>query len=87
LAAALENMRVMVWPYPGPMAIVEECDGWRQMHVIDHWAYLGSIDAAGTASPYKPPRQAKFDVDTYHILIKPMLRGDLLITPLPVFAG
>ncbi len=81
LMAALEPMRIMVWPYAGPMAIVEEHDGWRQLHMIDHWSYLGSIDASDDQSILKIPSKRVFDVDTYHILAKSMLRGDLLIIP------
>lgn len=79
LHAALEEYRIMVWPYPGPMAIVEECDGWRQAHVIDHWVYIGSADSMKQARSLKRPVKRSFDVDTYKILAKPMLRGELLI--------
>lgn len=43
LRTALQNLRVMVWPHQGAIGIVEESDGWRQTHVVDHWFYLGSI--------------------------------------------
>jgi len=79
LRAALEELRIMVWPYAGAMAIVEECDGWRQSHVVDHWFYLGSIDSADEAPKLKRPLKRSFDVDTYKILVKPMLRGELWI--------
>lgn len=79
LKSALEDMRIVVWPYPGPMGIVEECDGWKQTHVIDHWFYLGSLDSASGPSKIKPPARRSFDVDTYKILVKPMLRGQLRI--------
>lgn len=80
LRAALEEMRVVVWPYAGPMGIVEECDGWRQTHVIDRWFYLGSIDNGGAPVLRRPPKRS-FDVDTYKILVKPMVRGELRIEP------
>lgn len=82
LRSALEEMRVMIWPYEGPMGIVEECDGWVQTHVIDRWFYLGSIDhkKRGRPAMKRAPRQT-FDVDTYKILVKPMMRGELRIEP------
>lgn len=84
LKAALNEMRVMIWPYEGAMGIVEECDGWKQTHVVDHWAYLGSIDHAKGRKPVKRPARRAFDVDTYKILVKPMLRGELFIQPVPL---
>jgi excinuclease Cho len=79
LRLTLEEMRVVVWPYPGPMGIVEECDGWRQTHVIDRWFYLGSID--GDRPPPAGSARRSFDVDTYKILVKPMVQGTLRIEP------
>lgn len=81
LQAALQEMRIVVWPYAGPMGIVEECDGWKQTHVIDHWFYVGSIDHVAGAPPVRYPARRTFDVDTYKILLKPMLRGELQIEP------
>lgn len=79
LQAALDDLRIVVWPWAGPMGIVEECDGWKQTHVIDHWFYLGSIDDVAGSPPTRRPAQRSFDVDTYKILVKPMLRGELRV--------
>jgi len=87
LRAALEEMRVIVWPYAGPMGIVEECDGWKQTHVIDHWFYICSIDDTGSPSLVKQPARRTFDVDTYKILVRPMVRGELRIEPVTFQAG
>lgn len=81
LRHALEDMRIVIWPYAGPMGIVEECDGWRQTHVVDRWFYLGSIDDTGRSRSFKRPARASFDVDTYKILVKPMVRGELRVEP------
>jgi excinuclease Cho len=81
LRTALEEMRVIVWPYTGPMGIVEECDGWKQIHVIDHWFYICSIDDADSPPLIRQPARRTFDVDTYKILVRPMVRGELRIEP------
>jgi excinuclease Cho len=81
LRGALESMRIVIWPYAGPVGIIEECDGWKQTHVIDRWFYLGSIDHARGRRPIKQPAKRSFDVDTYKILVKPLLRGELRIEP------
>lgn len=80
LRQALEAWRVIVWPYPGAVGIVEESDGCRQTHVVDHWFYVGSIDGAGGAKLKRPARRI-FDVDSYKILVKPILERALHIVP------
>jgi excinuclease Cho len=84
LKAALEEMRIVVWPYAGAMGIVEECDGWKQTHIVDRWFYIGSIDQAAGAPPVKRAAQRSFDADTYKILVKPIMRGELHIEPVEI---
>ncbi len=86
LKAALEELRVVVWPYAGPVGIVEECDGWKQTHVVDHWFYAGSIDNTSGAASLKRPLRRSFDVDTYKILVTPLMRGELQIESLDASA-
>ncbi|KAF3996923.1 endonuclease [Glaciimonas immobilis] len=76
LLQAMEAMRVIQWPFAGAMGITEECDGWRQTHVIDHWMYLGSIDAANVQ--IERPKKRCFDIDAYKIIVKPFLAGQLI---------
>ena len=82
LVAALEDLRVMTWPYPGAIGIVESSDDLSQMHVVDHWCYLGSGE-----HPFKGslPSLARpcFDVDAYAILARPLMLGELDIRVLP----
>jgi excinuclease Cho len=82
LKAALEEMRIVLWPYAGPIGIVEECDGWQQVHVVDHWFYLGSMNYGKKKPRIKRPARRTFDVDAYKILVRPMLRGELRVEPL-----
>lgn len=87
LQAALDGMRIVVWPYAGAVGIVEECDGWRQTHVVDRWFYLGSVDHRPGSEPVRPSAKRTFDVDTYKILVGPMLRGELRIEPVDLSSG
>lgn len=80
LLAALETLRVMAWPYDGAVGIVEECDGWRQTQLVDRWCYLGALDSP--ARPTDARAVPRFDMDTYQILVKPMLLGRLTIDPM-----
>ncbi len=84
LKAALEEMRIVVWPYAGPMGIVEECDGWKQTHIVDRWFYVGSIDQPVGKLPAKRSVQRTFDADTYKILVKPIMRGELHLEPVNI---
>ncbi|MBB3214058.1 excinuclease Cho [Herbaspirillum sp. Sphag1AN] len=76
LRQALDSLRLIQWPFQRAMGIVEECDGWQQTHVIDHWMYLGSIDRKNRKLVL--PKQRSFDIDTYRIIIKPYLEGQFV---------
>jgi excinuclease Cho len=75
LQQMLEGLQREVWPYDGPIGIVEECDGWRQTHVIDRWSYLGSLH--GRRRKLARPARWKVDMDVYKILAQPARRGEL----------
>jgi excinuclease Cho len=71
--AALEDQ---CWPYAGPIGIVEQRDDMRELHVIDHWSFCGSIrDAAGAF----PLQRGDFDADVYRIVAAPLQRGELQV--------
>ncbi|MES2263285.1 MAG: GIY-YIG nuclease family protein [Pseudomonadota bacterium] len=79
LRAALEPRRIVRWPYPGVVGIVEESDGLRQVQLVDRWCYLG-VRPEGKKRRVALPA-ASFDIDVYQILLRPMLAGDLTIEP------
>jgi excinuclease Cho len=43
--------------------------------VVDRWSYLGSLE--GRRKKWKRPAKNVIDIDTYKILAKPMLSGQL----------
>jgi excinuclease Cho len=85
LRAALYSLRVMAWPFAGPIGIVEESDGWRQTQLIDRWCYLGTGEQVSSgpgrkaAAPRKSAPEPRFEMDTYQILLKPLLLGELTL--------
>jgi len=81
LRGSLERLKVWMWPWQGPMGIIEESDGWVQTHVVDHWVYLGSIDHSKKGGRVRRPAKLAFDADTYKILVKPMMLGSIRIEP------
>ena len=66
LAAALHGMRLQPWPWNGPVALRENAE-W---HLVDGWAYLGSVASLEDAAPLLARGRQRFDRDTYLILRK-----------------
>lgn len=83
LQHALAELRLIPWPYAGAVGIIEECDGWRQTHVVDHWRYVGSVDD-GVSWPATPEGWRRFDADTYRLLVRPLTQGSLRLFVSPV---
>lgn len=82
LLAALEAVRVRCWPWSGAIGVVEKGVDQTQIHVINNWLYLGSVnDIAGAAGLCTTP--PGFDSDGYKILSRPLIGGTLPIVPLP----
>ncbi|MGD8204511.1 excinuclease Cho [Pantoea sp. FN0305] len=81
LLAALEKVRVVCWPWPGAVALVEEGPQATQMHIIHNWFYLGSVSHLDEAKSLTSPPKG-FDNDGYKYLCRPMLSGKYPIIPL-----
>lgn len=74
LMAALAQLQINTWPYPGAIGIKEDSGDMKQIHVVHNWCYLGS---AATLAPARKLAKvaAGFDADGYKILCKPILTG------------
>ena len=74
LFTALMDSQVEVWPFAGPVDLVETSGEWVQRHRVNHWCYLGTqcSKTAGDSrlSEFKPH---DFDLDSYKILVKPIM--------------
>ncbi len=84
LEAALANLHVKTWPYPGAVGLVEGEGERVDVHVVNNWCYLGtarSDEALHTLLEQAPSRPA-FDLDTYKILSKALLQRRLPVRPL-----
>jgi excinuclease Cho len=76
LFTSLLALRVECWPYPGAVGLVERDDELTQIHVVNHWCYLGSAPSAEAArqlSQMSSPVFEGFDADSYKILCRPVL--------------
>ncbi len=76
IRAALEPLHIAPWPFAGAVGIVEESDGVRQVHVVDHWCYLGPRGKGRRRAKAAAPQ---FDFDVYQVLVRPLLQGGLTL--------
>ena len=73
LQQAMLVHKVKSWPYAGKIGIEEYSldNGLRQVHVFERWAYLGAADSdEGLNALCEQTTVAKFDLETYKLLLK-----------------
>jgi excinuclease Cho len=85
LRAALAGMQEAVWPFAGAVGIVERGADLRQVHVVNRWAYLGSLE--GRRRRLRESGPPLVDIDTYKILAAPLLDGAIEIVQCVVEGG
>lgn len=94
VVTALARLKVLAWPYRGPVGLVEN-DAEREVtdiHVAHNWCYLGTARsddelAALLESPLAAGHPGRFDLDQYKILIKHLCgKTRARIVALPGFA-
>ena len=91
LMMALAKFKLSVWPYPGPIALVERDEfGMREdFHLIDGWRFLGtahdevSLQELREIHEMRVDEATTFDPDTYRIIQKFLKAGKLRIVELP----
>jgi excinuclease Cho len=74
LLAALEEVQVQCWPYPGAIGLVETFEDTQQVHVIHQWCYLGSAETIEEAGILERTAVG-FDADGYKILCGHLMSG------------
>ena len=74
LFSALADSQVELWPFSGPIDLIEEADGWIQRHRVNNWCYLGTqCSKSGEAGKPSKLEPHGFDIDSYKILVKPIM--------------
>jgi DNA polymerase-3 subunit epsilon len=79
---ALLKLKVASWPYAGAIAVQEGDD----LHLFDHWCYLGTAANDGEVDELLRDQRPEFDLDIYKLMRKTLQKSKdlgLLITPLP----
>lgn len=79
LRAVLAGLLVHAWPYPGAVHLVEQAGDWVQKHRLQDWRYQGTW--CSRTRKFTGRGQQRFDLDTYKILVKPLLLGPAVIEP------
>jgi excinuclease Cho len=74
LFSALIDSQVEVWPFNGPVDLIEESDSWVQKHRVNNWCYLGTqCSKTSGESKLSELKQHDFDIDSYKILVKSIM--------------
>ena len=72
--SALVDSQVEVWPFSGPIDLIEQSNDWVQRHRVNNWCYLGiNCSRLGAASKLAEFKQHDFDLDSYKILVRPVM--------------
>ena len=66
LIQGLARLKVQTWPFDGPAYLREG----HEILLINHWAYLGSARTECEIWSKLEGAEARFDRDTYKILLK-----------------
>lgn len=74
---ALIDLKVHAWPFAGPIDLIEENQGWVQRHRLQDWRYLGTW--CSKSDQLQTTVQQSFDLDTYKILVKPIMLGTVRV--------
>ncbi|PUE07227.1 endonuclease [Limnohabitans sp. T6-5] len=81
LFTSLLALSVACWPFTGAVGLVERDAHLTQIHVVNHWCYLGSVATREQARQLSTVA-AGFDADGYKILCRPVLSQSVEIMPL-----
>jgi excinuclease Cho len=79
LLSALRDLKVHAWPFAGAVDLVEQRGQWIQRHRVQDWRHLGTWCSQEGAMPTLSAEG--FDLDTYKILVKPVMMGRVRIEP------
>jgi DNA polymerase-3 subunit epsilon len=66
ILAALQELQLQPWPFDGAIGIREDA----AVHVVDCWAYLGTVESLQQATALLEKGRQRFDRDVYQILQK-----------------
>lgn len=75
LTMAMQRLKLASWPYPGPIGVRESDD----LHVIDHWCYLGTARTETEIDELLVNGRPAFDRDVYMTINKALKKADVVL--------
>jgi DNA polymerase-3 subunit epsilon len=66
---ALARLKLKAWPFPGRIAVRERGHDFDELHVLDHWGYVGSARSEEELANLHPV-PCSFDADVYKVLVR-----------------
>jgi DNA polymerase-3 subunit epsilon len=75
LQQAMTKLKLATWPYAGAVGLKEAED----LHIIDHWCYLGTAKNEAEVHDIIAGNRPAFDKDTYMILSKALKKSKNII--------
>jgi DNA polymerase III subunit epsilon len=84
LAAALAGIKTVAWPWRGPIGVIEadaENDA-ADVHVIDHWCYVGTAKSDAEVGELLEGAPLRFDIDQYKLLLRHLRKAGVKIRSL-----
>jgi len=67
---ALSALKIKSWPFPGRIALRERVNETVEVHVLDHWVYVGTARSEEELAALGSQAAAGFDADVYKILVR-----------------
>jgi len=85
LMTALAKQKLKVWPYGGPVTVVEQDSfGMREdFHIFDRWSYFGVAKSEQDVCEKLEEQQIIFNADVYRCLVKYLQSARLRVINLP----
>lgn len=78
---AFKQHKLAVWPYKGTIGITEKGVQQTQIHIVNNWVYLGSVENLNETLTFNHAMD-KFDRDMYKILCRYLSKKNITIIPL-----
>lgn len=78
LEQALSSLKMLGWPYPGPIVLIETSrDGRQDIHLVDNWCHLGTVQDEHDVWQVlrEAPPSPAFDPDIYRIVSRALASG------------
>jgi DNA polymerase-3 subunit epsilon len=67
---ALSALKIKSWPFPGRIALRERAHESVEVHVLDHWVYVGTARSEEELAALASRAAGGFDADVYRILVR-----------------